>query len=81
MFMLFNGKHPIWKDPMTTEEYSAVMAKKIVLPELRNASKLAQDFYLRIAKIDPHERYSAQEGLKHPWITRNFHDQIPPAVH
>ena len=36
------------------------MAKKITLPSLNNASKLAQDFYLRIAKIDPHERYSAQ---------------------
>lgn len=54
MFIMFNGKHPIWKEPMTTEEYSAIMAKKIALPELKNAAKLAQDFYGRIAKIDPH---------------------------
>ena len=32
MFIMFNGNHPIWKESMTTEEYSAIMAKKIALP-------------------------------------------------
>jgi serine/threonine protein kinase len=81
MFILFNGKHPIWNNKMTTDEYSALMAKKVELPPLKGATKLAQDFYSKISKFDPHERYSVQEGLKHPWITRNFQDEIPLAVH
>ena len=54
MFILDSGKHPIWQENMTTEEYSAMMAKGIVMPELTNSTKLGQDFIGRVARIDPH---------------------------
>lgn len=30
---------------------------------------------------DPLIRYTAEDALKHPWITRNFDDEIPLGAH
>lgn len=35
----------------------------------------------RISKLSPNERYTAQDVIKHPWITRNFEDEIPLSLH
>jgi len=35
MFMLFTGNHPIWKNKMTSEDYTLIMSKKISFPELK----------------------------------------------
>lgn len=42
---------------------------------------MAQDFFNRISKIEANERYTTQEALRHPWLTRNFEDQIPLSLH
>jgi len=33
-------------------------------------SQLAQSLFLKLVKLNPLERYSANEALQHPWITR-----------
>jgi len=42
---------------------------------------MAQDFFTRISKIESAERYTTQEALKHPWLTRKFDDPIPLSLH
>ena len=39
--------------------------------------RLAKDLFVRLCMINPEFRYTADEALMHPWITRSFSDQIP----
>ena len=43
-------------------------------------SPQAKDFFLKIVKVNPTERYDASFALGHPWITRNFEDHAPLTV-
>ena len=38
---------------------------------------LAKDFFLKLTNDDPQNRYTADQALLHPWITRKFHEAIP----
>jgi serine/threonine protein kinase len=40
----------------------------------------AKDFFLKIVKVNPADRYDASFALGHPWITRNFEDHAPLTV-
>ena len=40
----------------------------------------AKDFFLKIVKVNPTDRYNASFALGHPWITRNFEDHAPLTV-
>jgi serine/threonine protein kinase len=40
----------------------------------------AKDFFLKIVKMNPADRYDASFALGHPWITRNFEDHAPLTV-
>lgn len=71
LFLLAKGVHPFYEPKMTTEAYKTKI-KDVTFPPLPNA--LAQDFEARISKIDPNERYTTLEALKHPWLTRKFDD-------
>ncbi len=33
--------------------------------------------YKKMLSFDPESRYTANEALNHPWITRNFSDNVP----
>ncbi len=35
MFIMFSGSHPIWKDKMTTEQYTHVVSKVVALPGIK----------------------------------------------
>ena len=36
-----------------------------------------KDFFKRLCVVDSKFRYTAEEALTHPWITRRFEDPIP----
>ena len=38
---------------------------------------MAQNFFLKMVANQPSERYTADQALRHPWITRNECDDIP----
>jgi len=42
---------------------------------------LAKDFFKRLCVVNHKARYTAEEALKHPWITREFNDPIPLSYH
>ena len=66
-----SGKHPIYLPGMKSDEYKEKL-KTCKFPPLENP--LAENFLKRISKIDYTERYSVNEALQHPWITRNHED-------
>ena len=41
---------------------------------------MANNFMRKLAKKNYSERYSVNEALQHPWITRNEYDEIPLSV-
>lgn len=64
MHLLGHGRHPLYEPRMTSEDYKrkikntkfATFSNAYPLPSY----SLAQDFFSRISKVDPSERYSTQ---------------------
>jgi serine/threonine protein kinase len=40
-------------------------------------SPLARDLFVKLCNIIPSERYTAEQALRHPWITRDLQSPIP----
>jgi len=38
---------------------------------------MANNFFCRIVNVNPVYRYPADQALKHPWLTRDNHAEIP----
>jgi len=69
MYVIVTGKHPIHQNNDTMNSYLA----KLKNPQWNfpvDFSEIAKDFFLRLVKIDPNDRYTTKEALQHPWITR-----------
>jgi serine/threonine protein kinase len=69
MHMLLTGKHPLYEPADTTEVYF----KKLENFKWQNDEKLprlARHLFVKITKMAPVERYSAEQALQHPWVTR-----------
>eukprot|EP00443_Scrippsiella_acuminata_P108800 CAMPEP_0115640208 /NCGR_PEP_ID=MMETSP0272-20121206/35667_1 /TAXON_ID=71861 /ORGANISM="Scrippsiella trochoidea, Strain CCMP3099" /LENGTH=464 /DNA_ID=CAMNT_0003077439 /DNA_START=96 /DNA_END=1492 /DNA_ORIENTATION=- len=46
--------------------------------EFYQRSELAQDFMRRLLAVDPNERLSAEQALRHPWIAASHKREAPP---
>ena len=77
LYILLKGKHPIFKEGMSSEEYK-LQLNHFIFPSLDDP--LANNFIQRISQHSYADRYSANEALRHPWITRNKEDEIPLSV-
>ena len=76
--LLTGGKHPFFdreKDNAITFK-KKLGAMKVVKPS-DELSWLAQNLFQRLTTIQAHQRYTAKDALRHPWITRRHFDQIP----
>jgi serine/threonine protein kinase len=77
MYMLLNnGKHPFYHKDDKKEDF----IKKIKLAKLHFINKIsymAKNLMHKLCEPNPSWRYSANLAIKHPWITRNPHDDIP----
>jgi len=79
MYMLLTGgEHPLYNsDDFTTEKYKKAL---LALSQFRfpeNLSPLAANLFYRLTKFNISVRYTAQEALRHPWITRLNKTLIP----
>jgi serine/threonine protein kinase len=48
-----------------------------MIKKLKLKLSLARNFFQKLTNSDPSERYSANQAILHPWITRNPNDPIP----
>ena len=62
---------------MSNDEYKKEL-EQCKFPPLENS--LANSFLSRICQNSYADRYSANEALRHPWITRNIEDEVPLSV-
>lgn len=77
MYEMISGKHPLWEKGDDKIRYKA---KAINFKRLRYGkkfSKLAQNLCEKLTHPKPSLRYTVEQALQHPWITRNFSDEIP----
>ena len=80
MYMLLNnGKHPFYNEneKFTKEQYINKIKNKKNLIFENKISYMAKHFLKKLLEPNPGARYTANQALKHPWITRNFDDEIP----
>ena len=81
MYMLLHeGEHPFYKLHHTYEKLEGILDYKLTLNKVKfrsGLSDLAINLFHYLAKLNPNSRYSANEALKHPWITRKFDTEIP----
>lgn len=68
-YMLVTGRHPIYRQGETIASYIQKLNQSN-WEFTEEFTELAKDFFLRLVKIDPLERYTGEEALQHPWITR-----------
>ena len=77
MFIMIEGKHPLYESSQDSEES---FIRKLKSPKFTFSSKftnLAKDFFLKLCNPSPIERYTTDKALKHPWITRVANGLIP----
>ena len=69
LFMLVAGRHPLLEPEDDAQSYlSKLHNPQWEFPE--HFPSLARDLFLRMASPKAINRYSAEEALRHPWITR-----------
>ena len=74
------GKHPIFENSMTTEDYIKKLKSKENFNFTVEMPLLARNLFLKLCKFDPLFRYEIYKALQHPWITRNENGQIPLVI-
>lgn len=77
LYMLLNhGRHPY---------YSKGDRKRIYVEKIKNnpyklnykCSYMAKTLLKKLLEVNPYWRYTADQALKHPWITRCTSDEVP----
>lgn len=76
LYILLTGKHPLY----TPGDDRASYFKKLENPVWEypdDFPQLAKDLFQHLVDPNPVNRYTAQNALKHPWITRKLDANIP----
>jgi serine/threonine protein kinase len=77
MYELIAGKHPLWEKGDNNEAYKEKALNFTKLRYGRRFNKLSQGLLEKLCHPKPSLRYTVDQALQHPWITRNFEDEIP----
>ena len=75
LHVVATGRHPLLSGRDTKESYAAKLLNPVwkLSPKL---SPLAKDLFERMVEFTPLKRYTADQVLSHPWITRSG-NEIP----
>lgn len=75
--LLTGGTHPLFTSQDDPDSYKAKLARMKQLEFPEHLSGLARNLFMKLTKFNIAQRYSAQDALKHPWITRKNKTNIP----
>jgi serine/threonine protein kinase len=78
--LLTGGTHPLYTSQDTPESYKKKLSKLTQLSFPGHLSGLAKNLFLKLTRFNIAQRYSAQDALKHPWITRLNNTDIPLTI-
>lgn len=82
LYLLIEGKHPLFvagQDTAQTYHEKLVKYNPTLLTSNDSLilSPMARDIFTKLCNPMPIERYTAEQALRHPWITRDFDSPIP----
>lgn len=75
--LLSGGRHPIHTKGESTEKYQAKLLNNEKLSFDESFSSLAKDLIQKMLSFTPVHRYTVDQALKHPWITRTHDTKVP----
>lgn len=75
--LLTGGTHPLFTNEDDPETYKYKLSQLNQLSFPSHLSELAKNLFMKLTKFNIAQRYSAQDALKHPWITRINKTNIP----
>ena len=77
MYMILQkGKHPFCIKRKQKAEYKRLLKYNAL--ELQTPLKgQAHDLFLKLTKTDPFQRLTVDQALHHPWINRNYNQDLP----
>ncbi len=73
---MLTGQHPFFTQGDNEKTYIDKISHQDLSIQ-KNLGQLAESLFWRLCSKSVTERYSAHQAIKHPWITRNFNDEIP----
>jgi calcium/calmodulin-dependent protein kinase I len=76
-------KHPIWEKKIDTRDLYKSRLSTLTMKELtknKDLDPLGMNLFLKLCQIKPSKRYTAEQALKHPWITREKNGEIPMGI-
>lgn len=79
--VLTGGKHPLFVENIdNSKSYKDKIAQVQKLDPDVSLSWLAKNLFTRLTKIKSHQRYTAEDALNHPWITRQKANRVPENI-
>lgn len=82
MYQLLTGKHPFHEKGDTERIYLKKLQTNVdlSLPEDLPVSDMCKDFFSRLWKFSPVQRYHAMTALEHPWMTGDHDAELPKTL-
>jgi len=76
-YELISGHHPLWEknDDKTTYKEKAINFKSLKYG--KRFTQFSKGLIEKLCHPKPSLRYTVDQALQHPWITRNFDAVIP----
>ena len=75
--LLTGGRHPFYSKSDSKDKFLKKLQSLKKVEVNNNISWLAQNLIQRLLGVHAHQRYTGNDILRHPWITRRQFDQIP----
>lgn len=77
MYELISGKHPLWRNGDDNNSYREKAQNFKKLKYGRRFNKFSQSLIEKLCHPKASLRYTVEQALQHPWITRKFDTEIP----
>ena len=75
--MLSGGGHPLYSKGENIDKFRTKLFNKEMFSFPESFSSLAKDLILKMTSYSPVHRYTVDQALKHPWITRSHDTKVP----
>lgn len=77
MYILLEGRHPLYRHGRDTEQSFAEKLKNPKWKFSERTSEIARDLFTKLCKTHSGERYDIFTAMTHPWITRELDSPCP----
>lgn len=77
MYELLTLRHPLWDKHSNKDTYREKVLNFKKLKFGSRFSRFAKSLIQTMCHVTPSCRYTVDQALQHPWITRDFQSEIP----